>query len=180
MRGAAVNEKLKICMVGATAVGKTSLVERYVTSIFRDRYATTIGVKIQTRRVRSSDREVDMILWDLSGQDEFQNVRPEYLRGASGYLVVIDGTRRETVDTAISLQEVARVATHDAPFVAVLNKSDLVATWELDAPVIDTLHARRWPILRASAKTGEGVEAAFDTLVRAIDRRRGEVWISSH
>jgi small GTP-binding protein len=179
MRGAAVNEKLKICMVGATAVGKTSLVERYVTSIFRDRYATTIGVKIQTRRIRSGDRDFDMILWDLSGQDEFQNVRPEYLRGAAGYLVVIDGTRRETIDTAISLQEVARVATHNAPFVVVLNKADLVATWDLDARMVETLQARGWPVLRASAKTGEGVETAFEALVRAIDRRRGETWISS-
>jgi small GTP-binding protein len=174
-----MKEKLKVCMVGATAVGKTSLVERYVTSIFTDRYATTIGVKIQTRRVRSQDRDFDMILWDLSGQDEFQNVRPEYLRGAAGYLVVIDGTRRETVDTAISLQEVARMATHNAPFVVVLNKADLVATWELDAHVVETLQARGWPVARASARTGEGVEAAFDALIRAVVRQRGETWISS-
>src|SRR5262249_42909398 len=106
-----MTEKLKICMVGATAVGKTRLVERFVSSIFHERYATTIGVKIQARTVRRGDRSFNMILWDLSGQDEFQSVRPEYLRGAAGYLVVIDGTRRETVDTAISLQAIAREAT---------------------------------------------------------------------
>jgi small GTP-binding protein len=174
-----MREKLKICMVGATAVGKTSLVERFVTSIFRDRYSTTIGVKIQTRRVRSGDRDCDMILWDLSGQDEFQNVRPEYLRGAAGYLVVIDGTRRETIDTAISLQEVARAATRNAPFIVVLNKADLVASWELDARTIASLELRGWRLMRASAKTGEGVEAAFDALVAAIDRGRGAAWTSS-
>jgi small GTP-binding protein len=172
-----MDEKLKICMVGATAVGKTSLVERFVTSIFRERYATTIGVKIQARRIQRGERVFNAILWDLSGQDEFQSVRPEYLRGAAGYLVVIDGTRRETVDTAISLQTVAREATRSAPFVVVLNKADLVASWDVDARLLAQLESRGWITARASAKTGEGVEAAFNGLVDAIIERRGSAWI---
>jgi small GTP-binding protein len=172
-----VNEKLKVCMVGATAVGKTSLVERFVTSIFRERYKTTIGVKIQARRIQRGDRVFNAILWDLSGQDEFQSVRPEYLRGASGYLVVIDGTRRETVDVACGLQEVAREATRGAPFVAVLNKADLVASWEIDAGLQATLERRGWVVMRASARTGEGVEAAFAALVDGIVERGTPAWI---
>jgi small GTP-binding protein len=172
-----MSEKLKICMVGATAVGKTSLVERFVSSIFRERYATTIGVRILSRRIQRGERVYNAILWDLSGQDEFQSVRPEYLRGAAGYLVVIDGTRRETVDTAISLQGVAREATRNAPFVAVINKADLVASWDIDGRVLATLEQKGWPVVRASAKTGEGVEAAFDRLVDAIVDRRGAAWI---
>jgi small GTP-binding protein len=169
--------KLKICMVGATAVGKTSLVDRFVSSIFRERYATTIGVKIQTRQVQRGHRAFSLVLWDLSGHDEFQSVRPEYLRGAAGYLVVVDGTRRETVETAIALQQVARESTHGAPFVVVLNKEDLVASWELDAHLLASLEARGWTIVRASAKTGEGVERGFDLLVDAIVERGGAAWI---
>jgi small GTP-binding protein len=172
-----MTDKLKICLVGATAVGKTSLVERFVSSIFHERYATTIGVKIQARRMQRGDRTFNLIVWDLSGQDEFQSVRPEYLRGAAGYFVVIDGTRRETVDTAVSLQEAAREATGGAPFVAVLNKADLVASWEVDARLIATLTSRKWTVVRTSAKTGDGVEAAFDMLVDAVVERRGSVWI---
>jgi small GTP-binding protein len=163
-------------MVGATAVGKTSLVERFVSSIFRERYATTIGVKIQSVRMERGDRSFSVILWDLSGQDEFQSVRPEYLRGAAGYLVVIDGTRRETLDTAVSLQELAREATNDAPFVVVLNKADLVASWEIDARLLASLEGRSWKVVRASAKTGEGVEAAFRVLVDAAVEERAP-WI---
>lgn len=170
------SEKLKICMVGATAVGKTSLVERFVTSIFHEGYATTIGVKIQTRGVRRGDRTFKVVLWDLSGQDEFQNVRPEYLRGGAGYLLVIDGSRRETVDTAISLQGVAREATRGAPFIVALNKVDLVAEWDVDARLAASLQARGWDIVRTSARTGEGVEMAFDRLVDAIVQR-GSAWI---
>jgi small GTP-binding protein len=172
-----MTEKLKICMVGATAVGKTSLVERFVSSMFHERYATTIGVRILSRRIQRGDRVYSAVLWDLSGQDEFQSVRPEYLRGAAGYLVVIDGTRRETVDTATSLQEVAREATRNAPFVVVINKVDLVASWDIDARLLASLEGRGWRVLRASAKTGEGVEAAFDILVDSIVNRQGAAWI---
>ena len=172
-----MNEKLKVCMVGATAVGKTSLVERFVTSIFHERYATTVGVRIQARTVRHGERVFNAILWDLSGQDEFQSVRPEYLRGAAGYLVVIDGTRKETVETAISLQQVARDATRSAPFVVVLNKVDLLAGWDLDARLLATLEGRGWTFARASAKTGDGVEAAFHALVGAIVERRSTAWM---
>jgi small GTP-binding protein len=170
-------EKLKVCMVGATAVGKTSLVERFVSSIFHERYATTIGVKIQMRTVQRGERVLNLVLWDLSGHDEFQSVRPEYLRGAAGYVVVVDGTRRETVDTAVSLQQLARESTRNAPFVVVLNKADLVATWDLDAHLVTSLEGRGWRIVRTSAKTGEGVESVFDMLVDAILERGGVAWI---
>jgi small GTP-binding protein len=170
-------DKIKICMVGATAVGKTSLVERFVSSIFDERYATTIGVRIESVRMQRGDRTFKVILWDLSGQDEFQSVRPEYLRGAAGYFVVVDGTRRETVETAVSLQELARDATNDAPFVVVLNKMDLVASWEIDARLFASLEARSWKVVRASAKTGEGVAAAFDMLIDAAIEEGGAPWI---
>jgi small GTP-binding protein len=163
-----VSEKLKICMLGATGVGKTSLVDRFVRSIFSDRYRTTIGVKIEVRQVQRPNRAVDLVLWDLSGEDEFQSVRLSYLRGAAGYLLVIDGTRRESVATAVTLHAAARSAIGDVPFIAVLNKDDLVAEWDVDARDLDVLARAGWTILRTSAKTGKGVAEVFDALVDAI------------
>jgi small GTP-binding protein len=165
-----VREKLKICMLGATGVGKTSLVERFLRSIFSDTYRTTIGVKIEVRQVRRGDREADLVVWDLSGQDEFQGVRLSYLRGASGYVLVIDGTRPETVATAVTLHAAARTAIGDVPFVAMVNKADLVASWDIDARDLDMLARMGWRILRTSAKTGAGVAEAFEALVDAIPR----------
>jgi small GTP-binding protein len=165
-----MKEKLKVCLLGATGVGKTSLVDRFVRSIFSDAYRTTIGVKIEVREVLRPGREVDLVIWDLSGQDEFQSVRLSYLRGAAAYLVVIDGSRRETVDTAVTLQMAARGVIGDVPFIAVLNKADLVASWELDRQDLDVLARNGWTIVRASAKTGAGVAEAFDALVDAIPR----------
>ena len=97
----------KVCMLGGFAVGKTSLVARFVTSIFSDKYLTTVGVKIEKKSVQVSNQQLDLVLWDIYGDDEFQRVRMSYLRGASGYLLVVDPTRKATLETAIALQDSA-------------------------------------------------------------------------
>ncbi len=157
--------KAKVCLIGATAVGKSSLVSRYVKSIFSDQYKTTIGVKIESRVVERAGSPLELVVWDLSGEDEFQNVQPSYLRGAWGYHLVIDGTRRETVDVAAALEARVRATIGSVPFVVVLNKSDLVAGWELTAEDVERMRGRGWRLVEASARTGTGVERAFDLLV---------------
>jgi small GTP-binding protein len=165
---AAGEHKLKVCMIGATGVGKTSLVRRFVSTIFSDVYRTTIGVKIESRRLWRQGRPVDLVLWDLSGEDEFQSVRPAYLRGAAGYLLVIDGTRAETVETALALQAIVRNVVGDCPFLALVNKTDLVASWEVNDTDLAPLVSIGWKVVPTSARTGAGVEQAFELLVDRI------------
>ncbi len=163
-----MTHKAKICLIGATAVGKSSLVARFVRSIFSEHYKTTIGVKIETRLVARPSGAVDLVIWDLSGEDEFQNVQTSYLRGANGYLLVVDGTRNETIKVASMLEGRVRQVIGQVPFVVVLNKVDCVASWELGGDEITEMRARGWSIVEASAKTGVGVEEAFDRLADAI------------
>jgi len=158
----------KVCMLGAFAVGKTSLVSRYVRSIFSDKYYTTVGVKIDKKLVSVGEKEVNLILWDLAGEEEYQKVHMSYLRGASGYLLVVDGTRPATLETALRLQKSAAEAVGDIPFVLILNKSDLTDDWEIDGTTVEEIASRGWPVIRGSAKTGEGVEESFSLLVRKI------------
>ncbi len=106
-----------------------------------------------------------MIIWDLAGEDEFLQFRPSYLRGSSGYLLVADGTRRATLDAAVRMQQRARNTIGDVPFVLMLNKSDLADEWEVAERTVEALSRRGWTWLKASAKTGAGVEEAFLTLV---------------
>src|SRR5262245_52616875 len=115
----------KICMLGAFAVGKTSLVSRYVNSIFSDKYHSTVGVKIDKKAMSVDGHDVTLMLWDIAGQDDFQTVQPSQLRGMSGYLLVADGTRRGTLEVARQLQVKAMQAVGDVPFILLLNKSDL-------------------------------------------------------
>jgi small GTP-binding protein len=158
----------KICMLGGFAVGKTSLVARYDSSIFSERYLTTVGVKIDKKAVTVDDREVTLLLWDIYGQDDFQTVQHSFLRGSAGYLLVIDGTRRATLDTAARLQQMAEQAAGKVPFVVVLNKADLASEWQVDERGIRKFADQGWPIVRTSAKTGEGVEETFGKLTRAM------------
>jgi small GTP-binding protein len=158
----------KICMLGGFGVGKTSLVSRFVSSIFSDKYLTTVGVKVDKKTVPVDGDDVTLLLWDLYGQDEFQSVRTSYLRGASGYLLVVDGTRPLTLDTAVSLQQTAEGVVGQVPFLIVLNKTDLEAEWQVDDRALWRIAEKGWPILRASAKTGEGVEEAFLKLARRM------------
>jgi small GTP-binding protein len=172
-----VTEKLKICMVGGTGVGKTSLVSRFARSIFTDHYRTTIGVGIERRDVRRGDRTSELVIWDLSGEDEFQNVQPAYFRGAAGYLLVIDGTRTETIDTAQTLRARLQAAVGNLPFVAALNKSDLADSFEVGRHDLEKLERQGWVILHTSAKTGAGVDEVFGRLVDAIHETRTRPWL---
>lgn len=158
----------KICMLGSFAVGKTSLVRRYVESIYSDVYQTTVGVKVDKKVVQVNSTELTLVLWDLYGEDEFQKMRWSYLRGSAGYLLVADGTRRATLDKAVLLDERVREEVGDIPFVFVVNKSDLVEDWKLDAPLEAQFAAKAWSVLRCSAKTGENVEEAFTQLARKM------------
>ena len=158
----------KICMLGGFGVGKTSLVSRFVSSIFSDRYLTTVGVKIDKKKVSLDSGEMTLMLWDIYGQDEFQTVRDSYLRGATGYLLVADGTRYSTLDTAVVLQKRAESVIGRVPFLLLLNKRDLDRDWQVDEQTLVTLADQGWRVVKTSAKTGEGVEDAFTTLAREM------------
>ena len=151
-------------MLGSFAVGKTSLVRRYVESIYSDAYHTTVGVKISKKVVHLEDSEVNLVLWDLYGEDDFQKLHWNHMQGAFGYLLVADGTRPATVEKALALEQKARSEVGELPFVFAVNKCDLVNDWLFDPALELQLAARKWRILHTSAKTGEGVEAAFSEL----------------
>jgi small GTP-binding protein len=158
----------KICMIGAYAVGKTSLVRRFVESIFDERYQTTIGVKIDRKRVVVRDRDVNLVLWDLAGDDELAQLRVSHLRGASGYILVADGTRNSTLDRAFLLQEWIATELGPAPFVLALNKVDLQEEWRIEEGRTERLAQQGWAVFSTSAKTGQGVEELFLSLAEKV------------
>ncbi len=160
--------KKKICMVGAYGVGKTSLVSRFVNSIFSEKYQTTVGVKIDKKIVQHAAGEITLILWDLAGEDAVTTVRPAHLKGAAGYILVMDGLRRNTLAVAIDLQGRASEAIGNVPFVCVVNKADLRESWEIQQGDLDDLISRGWTVVETSAKTGAAVEGLFHTLTDAM------------
>ncbi len=165
----------KICMLGDFAVGKTSLVRRFVYDMFDDRYISTIGVKVSRKplAIISGDRVVDltMILWDLAGSEEFSQMRSAYLRGAAGALLVYDLTRAETLASLRGYADQIRQTNPNGALVIVGNKADLLPVsdngGENQTTVLEGLvlaGSLNVSFLSSSALTGFNVEDAFRQL----------------
>jgi small GTP-binding protein len=158
----------KVCMIGTFAVGKTSLVRQFVESVYSDKYHTTVGVKVDKKIVTVGENEVTLVLWDIEGAETGLELRQSYLRGAAGYLLVADGTRPDTLASAVTLQARAEATVGKMPFILLLNKVDLEQQWRVDQEELDRLRASNWLMTTTSAKTGQGVENAFTTLTQKM------------
>jgi small GTP-binding protein len=153
---------LKLCMVGAFAVGKSSLVKRYVQSMFSEKYHTTVGVKVDKKDIALGATHVRLVIWDLAGEDHFSALRPTFMRGAAGYLLVADGTRVHTLDAALELNRQIEASQGPLPFALVLNKVDLLQDWEISEARIEALERAGMTLFRGSAKSGVSVHAMFE------------------
>ena len=166
--------RLKVCLVGAPAVGKTSLVRRYVEGKFSEDYLTTIGVRISRKRVVVDGEPVGLIVWDVNGDDAFAPLQATYLRGAAAFLLVADGTRPVTLDRVLALRGELDEAFGHTPAVLAVNKADLETEWAVPAERTGALRAEGWDLRETSARDGTAVEEAFEALARlALAHARG-------
>jgi small GTP-binding protein len=143
-----------------------------VQGIFSAKYLSTVGVKIDKKEIKVGDQDVLLMVWDLAGEDSRSQVQTSYLRGASGYFLICDGTWAETLVTAKSIHKRALEAVGDIPFVLVVNKSDLWDKWQISAPELEKLESEGWKIKLTSAKSGEGVEEMFTMLIEEVMRQQ--------
>lgn len=164
----------KVCLLGDFAVGKTSLVRRFVYDLFDDKYVSTIGVKVSRKTViltRDDDIvDLTMMLWDLAGGEEFSRMRASYLRGAAGALMVYDVSRPETLSSLRQYLWDLQNINGRCAVVLAANKADLVisstpgerAAFEAEArSMAKELEA---PLFFTSAISGQAVQAAFSHL----------------
>ena len=171
--------KAKVCLVGESAVGKTSMVRRFVLDEFHDRYVTTLGAKVSKKELAldlPDDRRVqmDMTVWDIMGEKGFRDLlRDAYFQGARGVLAVCDLTRystlRELDEWVTSVFKVVR----EIPVVFAVNKHDLadeVLILYGEKEIAASARAFDAPWMYTSAKTGENVEAAFRALGEKVVR----------
>jgi small GTP-binding protein len=174
----------KVCMLGDPAVGKTSLVHRFVFDLFDDKYLATIGTKIMKKTMvlqypeNALEVRLTMLIWDITGHKRHMSIHPAYYEGAEGAFVVGDATRPETVANMRNWVEGFKPVVGKVPMVFLVNKADLVAGGGFDLKPIEEIARDYGSIFRlTSAKTGENVERAFtvlgEYLVRDIVETRG-------
>src|ERR1700761_5222454 len=132
-------QKKKICLLGSYGVGKTSLVARFVHSLFADKYHTTVGVKIDKKVLKINEEEVTLMVWDMAGEEDGAPVKLNQVKDASGYLLVVDGTRARTLEVARSIHGRVKAEVGDRPFLVLVNKADLRETWEIPDSVWEEL-----------------------------------------
>jgi len=162
--------KAKVCLVGEKAVGKTSLIRRFVLNTFDDRYITTIGTKVSKRELRvenvKKDTWMDMTIWDIMGERGFRELLKEaYFFGAQGVLAVCDITRQKTLAELDDwVDGVFRVVGH-VPVLIAVNKTDLGAERQFsEKEVAQVAQAFNAQFMFTSAKIGENVESCFQRL----------------
>ncbi len=169
--------KLKVLLTGAAAVGKTSLVQRFIKDRFAANYKLTVGVDILTKDVEFKQGEVATLsIWDIGGQQRFEFIRSTFYKGAAGALLVFDLTREQTyIEVRKWLTEIRQFTHQDIPLVLIGNKYDLL---EDVGEVIDRDEARALAesegsiYIETSAKTGINVDDAFTELTRRIIESR--------
>jgi small GTP-binding protein len=164
----------KVCLLGNFAVGKTSLVRRFVEDRFDDRYLSTIGVKISRKILDRSWGRLKLLIWDLAGEEKFVQYFSSYLEGAAGGLIVCDLTRKETLDSLSYFAEQLQAVASTPDMVFVGNKLDLAGQQELHSKNLEDMSRKLGgPYLLTSAKTGENTETAFQLLAELIEKRHG-------
>jgi small GTP-binding protein len=167
----------KVVVIGDPAVGKTSLIKRFVQDVFDDRYLNTIGAKVMKKELgvnRPDTGEIvdlKLILWDIAGQETFETVKKAYYRGASGAIVVCDMTRKETMEHLHKWIENLFDVSDVVPMIIICNKSDLAEDAQFDSSTVEGEYAPYGaPVFTTSAKAGENVEQAFHELGKLISK----------
>lgn len=164
----------KICIVGESGVGKNSLIRRFVDRKFSNEYLATVGVTISRKRVEIADAKsqntvnLQLILWDITGEKKFKAIVPNYLQGSSGVLIVADVSRQETIERLPEhIQLVLSVNPNSVIFIA-LNKCDLILPNKLDNLISRKTLKQLSGIYPTSAKTGLCVDELFHQLAYKI------------
>lgn len=168
----------KICLLGAFSVGKTSLVRRFVHEVFDDRYTTTLGTKIETIVVELDSGPVKLVIWDMEGaenaDDEADLVTSRmkaYLQGLNGVMLVADGTRAATLETAHRLHQWIKGASPGTPAVLLLNKADLKTQWQMSPQGLEEL-SESLKCFSTSALSGTNVDKAFLHLAQVLSESK--------
>ncbi|MEM4232566.1 MAG: Rab family GTPase [Thermoplasmata archaeon] len=154
---------IKLCLLGDGAVGKTSLVRRYVFDVFDDKYLVSFGTKVSKKSMTIGSDTIDLMIWDILGQRTHESLHEAYYRGAAGALAVCDFTRTETMHSLKSWIGSFRSVVGNKPVLILGNKSDLEKAFTLDE--LRAFGSQiGCEVMETSAKTGQNVERAFQEI----------------
>ena len=161
-------------MFGDGGVGKTTLVNRYLTGTFRGEYKITIGADFYIKKLEIDGKDITLQIWDFAGEDKFRFLLPTYASGSSGGILMYDITRHSSVENVESWLEVFKKSFEsrfiDIPLIMVGGKKDMeekrVISKEEGSEIAKKYNF--FEFIECSSKTGENVEEIFYTISRKM------------
>ena len=170
--------RFKVVLVGNEAVGKTSLILRFVNQTFAENYIPTLGVNFMTKDIElEGEGEIRLVIWDIGGQATWKAKLPLYLKGTDGAIVIFDLTRTATfVSLEDWISKVQAIAGANTPFIVVGNKCDLQDLLKVkDKEVKKFLKKQNYStFFQSSAKTGVNVEEFFKSIALEVLKYRAK------
>ena len=167
--------KLKILIIGDTAVGKTSILLKYVDNFFPEAHMATIGVEYKCKTITTDKYKINLNIWDTAGQERFKSITRSFFNNTNGIVFVYDITSKESFD---GVKNWIKDSEPYAKFESILcgNKVDLENKRQVK---IDTLKEfglkKKMEVFETSAKNGTNLEQAFKKLVDLILKSRSEM-----
>jgi len=171
---------LKILIIGESAVGKTSLLLRFINDSFDPNVSATIGVDFKTKKMTVEGNTVKLAIWDTAGVERFRTLTPSYYRNAQGAIVVYDVSRRDTFNKMQTWLDELDTYTTRRNIVKMIvgNKIDKDTREVTKEEGIKFARRHAALYIESSAKTCDGVECAFEELVQKIIQTPG-LWEAS-
>lgn len=170
--------QFKLVLLGESAVGKSSIVYRFVKNTFDDLRESTIGAAFLTQSISLPELKttVKFEIWDTAGQERYKSLAPMYYRNANAALCVYDITSRSSFSKAQDwIKELKKQAPEGIVIALVGNKNDLADSREVEEEevlnYIETLNENDGTKIihsECSAKSGDGVLDIFSTIAKAL------------
>ena len=156
----------KVLLLGNSDVGKSSLLLRYVDSVWNDAFVPTIGVDFKVKTLNNNDKKIKMQIWDTAGQERFRTVVATYFRGAHGILLLYDVTNKDSFKNLENwLIEIEKNAQEKVLKILIGNKCDLTDDREITTEEGKAFALRNgMEFMETSAKMNTNVTEAFETL----------------
>jgi small GTP-binding protein len=166
--------RFKITVIGDGRVGKTSLIKKFTLGSFETDYVETIGAQFSKFDKKIGEDQIRLLFWDIAGQRDLDFLRPSFYRESNAAIIVYSLERndvgRNSFNHIQSWQEEIKRFCGNIPTVLFANKVDLIDIDELDQSNIQNIvnELKFLKYFLTSAKTGEGVQEAFDAIIEKL------------
>ncbi|TFF99620.1 MAG: GTP-binding protein [Promethearchaeota archaeon] len=159
--------KFKLCVFGDGGVGKTTLVNRYLTGLFKSEYKVTIGADFFMKKLNYAQKQITLQIWDFAGEDKFRFLLPRYVEGSNGAIFMYDITRHSSIVNIYEWLNVFKEGFDkkeiDIPLIMVGGKLDLNLKRTVSTDLAIELARKNNidDVIECSSKNGENVEEIF-------------------